>query len=252
MTGQLKKVLLAAGFVLIGLAALALATSGRAGVATAQEPVDQTAQRNVISAPGTGTASGQPDVALVELGVEITDTNIGTAIEEANQAMDEVVAALEEAGIASEDIQTVRFDVQTIQDRNPQTGDPIGQPRFQVTNMVRVRITDTDTVSDVIQAALEAGANQVFNLRFALSDPDTLATEARTEAVEDAREKAEALAEALGVELGDVVSLTEDVGGPQPFAAEAAQDIGGAGGPTIEQGQLTVTVQVQGVWEIEQ
>lgn len=253
MKQHMKKIVLAAGLVVLALAALALATSGRTGVATAQEPVNQGQLRNVISAPGTGTASGTPDVALVELGVQTVDADIGAALEEANQTIDEVIAALGEAGIPAEDIQTVRFDVQTLQDVSPQTGEPIGQPRFQVTNIVRVRIADTDTVSDVLQAALEAGANQVFNLQFTLSDPDALAAEARAAAVADARQSAEELAEALGVELGDVVIMTEQSFGPQPlFAAEAGLAQGDAAGPTIEQGQLTVTIQVQGVWEIQQ
>ena len=111
--------------------------------------------------------------------MQTVDADIGAALEEANQTIDEVIAALGRLASPPRTFRPSALTCGLLQDVSPQTGEPIGQPRFQVTNIVRVRIADTDTVSDVLQAALEAGANQVFNLQFTLSDPDALAAEAR-------------------------------------------------------------------------
>lgn len=242
--------LVAMGLLLvIGLIAGVLWLNGPAvEVAAAQTPEPTTAQRT-ISVPGTGTASGAPDIALVQVGVDITNTDVGAAVDEANQSMQDVIDALTGMGINESNIQTTRFDVQQLQNNNPNTGQPTGQAQYEVTNVVQVRVTDTGQISDVIQTALDAGANRVYGLNFSLQNPGDLESEARTQAVEDAQTRAEELADALGVTLGDLVSITEQGGGGgvSPLVQEAA--VGGS--VPIQQGQLSVSVQVNTVWAIE-
>lgn len=243
--------LIAAGLVLsIGLITGMLWLNGTSlEVASAQTPEPDTTQRT-ITVPGTGTASGAPDLALVQVGVDITNTDVGAAVDEANQSMQDVIDALTEMGIAESNIQTTRFNVQQIQNNNPTTSQSADQPTYEVTNIVQVRVTDTGQISDVIQTALDAGANRVYGLNFSLQNPGELTSEARIQAVEDARARAEELADALGVTLGELVSITEQGsgGGVSPLMQEAA--VGGS--VPVQQGQLSVSVQVNTVWSIEQ
>lgn len=233
-----------------GLAALITVMLVAVSGVSAQEdptpmPVDipQPGGQRTISVTGTGTASGSPDIAFIELGVEIRDANIGTAVEQSNTTMDAVIAALSEFGIPAENIQTTQFSVWQDQPVDPATGLPAEEFTYVVTNIVRIRVTQIDQISDVIQTALDAGANRVFGLTFGLDDPAALESTARDQAVADARVRAEALAAAFGVALGEPLSITEGfLNQPGPLFARA-EGLGG-GGPSISEGQLSVQVQV--------
>mgnify|MGYP001150845571 CR=1 FL=1 len=71
---------------------------------------------------------------------------------------------------------------------------------------------------------------------------------ARAEAVADARARAEELAELAGVELGDVLTISEVIGGGvMPVAYERAA-MGGGG---IAPGELQLAMQVQVTFAIQ-
>jgi hypothetical protein len=183
------------------------------------------------------------------LGVEIRDADIGAAVEQSNAAMQAVIAALGDLGIPPEDIQTTQFNVWQDQPVDPATGMPTEEFTYVVTNIVRIRVSQIDQISDVIQTSLDAGANRVFGLTFGLDDPAALEATARDQAVADARVRAEALAAAFGVTLGNPISITEGfLNTPGPLFA-AAEGLGG-GGPSISGGQLSVQIQVTVTFEI--
>ncbi len=231
--------------VIVGLMLLAVAPS------LAQD----NAQPNTITVVGTGSASGTPDIANLEIGVETTNSDLGTAYSNTNTRIDEVIAALVEAGVAREDIRTVGLSVW--QDRyggpNPQqseTGEPT--PVYVVSNNVRVTVRDIENVPAVLNAAIDAGATNIYGLNFAIEDSDALASEARAEALDDARQRAGELAGLAEVELGDIISIVEIQGGFDPFNQTAleARGLGGGGGAAIEPGQLSVNVQLRVTFRI--
>lgn len=250
----MRKFLLTVGLLAV-MAVLAVgfasAQDGGSGASGAGYPVD------TISVTGTGSASGTPDIANVEIGVRIQNESISVAFSQANTTLSGVIDAIVSAGVAREDIRTTGLDVyqQERFDGPPmpsesgmaQNGE---QPQYQynVTNRVRVIVRDIALVESVLESAVEAGANQIFGLNFGIEDQDALIQEARLAAVETARNNAEQLAAAVGAELGEVLVISEGQGGGfDPFnvrnMAEAAQG-GGLGGATIEPGQLNVTVTV--------
>jgi uncharacterized protein YggE len=103
----------------------------------------------------------------------------------------------------------------------------------------------------VLDAAVSAGSNQIQGISFSVSKPDAMLDEARKKAVADARRKAEIYVAAGGFSLGQIISLTEG-GGYQPpmpmaktMAAEAAST------PPIVQGEQTLAIDVNVVWEIK-
>jgi hypothetical protein len=119
--------------------------------------------------------------------------------------------------------------------------------------MIQVTIRDLDTVGDVLDAAVEAGANNVWGVSFGLDNTDALEEQAREKAVADARARAESLAKLNGVTAGDVIAISEVIGsGPSPMYAEAAayRGLGGGGGAPVEPGELTFSTQVQVIYGI--
>ena len=253
------------GYVLIGLligvamlmAACASVTPGAGLLVSGGGPAAYAAADGqpppAISVSGQGEATGRPDVAFVELGIDVTNADVGAAIAQANETMQNVQAAIGQQGIAEEDVQTVAFNVWP-EDRYNDQGELIGRI-FHVQNILRIKVRDIAKTSDVIGAGLDAGANSVNSLIFGIEDTSALEAEARQKAIANARDRAQQLADGLGVRLGAPISVSESFGGgpvyiERAFAAEAYGMGGGA--PPISAGQLTVTVYVNVSFAIEQ
>jgi len=196
-----------------------------------------------ITVTGYGEAAGSPDVAYLQLGLDISQEDLSAAVAEATGGMDSIIAALSELGIAAEDMQTLNFNVWSDEPYDPQTGMPGGQRIYRVNNILRVTVRDTSLVQTIIDAAIAAGANNIYGLNFGIDDPAALEGEARLQAIADARARAGQIAQAIGVSLGEPIIVTEGSDGYYGPVMEAARGLGGGGG--IQEGQLTVNVQLQ-------
>ncbi len=206
-----------------------------------------------ISVSGSGLASGTPDIADVQLGVDIVTENAAQAISESTTRMQAVLAAVKSLGVEDKDIQTVNYSMWVEQVYNQETGIPTGQVRYHVTNQINVRLRDLTLVGKLLENALTAGANNVGSITFGVSDPTELQKQARAAAVRNARAKAEELATGLGVRVGKVRSVSEYVSVPVPAIAYAKDmGMGGGGQVPIASGSYNVTVEVQVVFDIIQ
>ena len=231
----------------LGLLALGCTTNN----STTVLPPEQ--QAPGISVSGSGSAFGEPDIAVLSLGVEAEATGVAEARSQAAEAMNAMLDALKAGGVASEDIQTTRFSVQPRYDFTERRQILVG---FTVNNMVTAKIRSIDDTGDLIDAAIEAGCDlaRINSLRFTIDDPSALEDEARLEAMAEALSKAETLAQAAGVELGAPRSISEG-GGAVPIQfngielSRLAADE--AGGTSIELGELEVRVDVQLVYGLE-
>ncbi|MCI0777568.1 MAG: SIMPL domain-containing protein, partial [Chloroflexi bacterium] len=154
-----------------------------------------------ISVSGTGSVFGEPDVAILTLGVEAQADSVGEARAEAAEAMDAMVTVLKDSGVEDSDIQTSRFSVEPRYNFRDGEQELIG---FFVNNLVTVKIRDIDETGTLIDDVVEAGGDltRVQNLRFTIDDLEELQQEARRLAMENAKSKAETLADAGGVDLG--------------------------------------------------
>ena len=83
----------------------------------------------------------------------------------------------------------------------------------------------------LVDAGVDAGANQISGPSLSVSDQDALYRDALKDAVEAGRLKAEAIASAAGVTVGEVTNVVEgSSGGPEPMYMAAARDAEGRGG----------------------
>ena len=102
---------------------------------------------------------------------------------------------------------------------------------YRASNRVTVALRDVSKVAGVIDTLVGAGANDIGNIIFEVSQASKLLDEAREKAVADARRKAEIYAKAAGVTLGAPLSISEE-GAPQPvFRAKMAGRAMAAGRP---------------------
>lgn len=208
-----------------------------------------------IHVTGSGSVTTEPDIASLNLGVSVERKTVAEAREEAASSMTALIDTLKANDIDEEDITTQNFSIYPQYDYNEGFRVLRG---YRVNNTVRAKVRDLDTLSDVIDDAAEAGGDNVVlnSIDFSIEDNTPLQTQARSMAVKDAAQKALTIAEASGVTLGKPVTITENTyyeSPPIPYVdAEAAfdEDSGRTSTP-ISPGELTVTVTVTVVYEIE-
>ena len=87
---------------------------------------------------------------------------------------------------------------------------------YQVSNTVTVTRDDPATVARLLEAAVNAGANTVSGISFAVSDPARGREAGLKAAFADARAKAEVLARAAGRSAGRAMAITEGEAAPPP------------------------------------
>ena len=202
---------------------------------------------------GSGSVTGEPDVATLYLGVSAEKETVEAAREDAASAMTAVIDTLKANDIADRDIQTENFSIYPQYDYTE--GERVLRG-YRVDNTVNAKARALDNLSDIIDDAVAAGGDIVVvnSIQFMMEDPTPLQAQARALAVKDAEMKAQTLAEAGGVTLGKPITITETSYAPGPpiaYAETAAfADDGGRSSTPIQVGELTVTINVSIVYKI--
>lgn len=226
------------------LMALAVMTAG-VGIALfgPAAAMAQEEQPRTITVVGEGKVTIKPDMAQATIGVEVIRPTVKEASAEAFQVMSNVLNALRQQGIAERDMQTSGFSVWQERPYNPDGTQ--GPPVYHVTNQLNVTIRNLENLGAALDAAMNAGANNIYGVTFGLSDTAQAEAEARRKAVENARAKAEDLARLTNLQLGEVLSVSEVIGGVGGYypAVQKAEGMG-SGGP-IMPGELEITMQLQ-------
>ena len=220
----------------------------------ASEVLSSSATDRTIHVTGSGSVTGEPDIATLDVGVSVERETVAEAREEAASAMTALINSLQANNVAEKDIKTENFSIYPQYDY---TDDGRILRGYRVNNTVRAKVRDLGTLSDVIDGAAGAGGDSIVinSIQFMIDDTTPLQTEARSLAVKDAEAKAQTLAKASGVRLGEPLTITESTyfeGPPIPFAtAEVAFGDAARSATPIAPGELAVTVTVTVVYEIE-
>ena len=170
-----------------------------------------------ITVSGNGVVRATPDRAEISFGVVTQGRTASQALAANDTAIQRVVAALRAAGIARADIQTRSF---SLSPRFSEEGDEL--LGYTAQNTVAIQLRALDRAGAVIDAAVGAGANQVYGPSLSRSDARELYRNALRAGVEDARTKAQAIATAAGVSLGGVVGVVEQGSESEPPAMASA------------------------------
>lgn len=235
-------------------ALLIVIAAGLAGCSTALAQRADTGapdNRRTISVSGTGSVRVKPDLAIATLGTTKSDAKLSAAKSAADSAIAAIKASLRKSGIAEEDIQTVQYQIYRVQ-ANPQAG--IRESTWKVVHLLSVRTKKPETIANVVDAAVAAGATDVQGIGFTVDQLAPHRAKARELAVKAAQDKARDLARLLGIAVGEVITVTE-VGDYQPMPQmmsnvrfEMAGDA--MGGSGIEGGQVEVSTTTQVVFGI--
>ena len=202
-----------------------------------------------ISVSGEATVSAAPDLAQIDAGVANDAKTAKEASDANNAAMGKVLLALKGAGIAEKDYQTSRLSLQPQYAPNRSNGaSPVVS--FRASNRVTVKIRDVTKVAGIIDTLVSAGANDIGNISFEVTQASKLLDDAREQAVADARRKAEIYARATGVTLGAPLSVSE--GGSAMPLFKGRMAAGPMAAPAaVAPGEETLSVTVNVSWAIK-
>ena len=204
---------------------------------------------SAISVSGEATVSVAPDLAQIDAGVANDAKTAKEASDANNAAMGKVLLALKGAGIDEKDYQTSRLSLQPQYGSSKSSGaSPV--VGFRASNRVTVKIRDVTKVAAIIDTLVGAGANDIGNISFEVTQASKLLDDARERAVADARRKAEIYARATGVTLGAPLSVSEG-GGPMPLFKGRVAAATMAAPAAVAPGEETLSVTVHVSWAIK-
>ena len=257
----------------IGVFAVTRHSGGKAAQASAFDMYGRNGRG--VTTTGTCVVRTKPDVAEVTIGINQNSRTAGSAKSNVKSRTKRVIQSLRASGIETKDIQTERYSLQ------PEWKGQYNLMSWTVEEALRVKIRKTDTVADVLDAAVKAGANRVGRLSYSVNDLDALRAKGRKQASKVAREKAEQLASSLGGKLGALVTCSENYpgenrgywnggsygsiwydghpydGGMQRYAQRTINDEPPMGDSTdrqeitIQPGQMVINVVVSATYDVE-
>ena len=258
-----RNLALIAGILAISMVAATI-VGGQMMTAAAQEQPTQATNGNdkpTVSTSGSATVKVDPDRVTVTLGVETKGDTAAKAVADNSRIMKRVLDALKALGIGSNQTATSNYSVFPVYESisppcieiYPQP--PECAPKSEVTgyraiNSVTVTLAANANVGRVIDAAVDAGANNVNGAYFFVSEAkqNEIRDSLIKQAIDNARARADKAAAAVSMSIVSVKSITlNDFSFPIYYknfdAAESTN-----GGTEILPGQQEVSMSVQVVF----
>lgn len=237
---MLKKLLLLALALCLALPALALA---EATPTTLAAPA-------TLQVTGSAQVTVEADRAQMTLGVVTKAPTVEEASTQNAQTLAAVIEALKAAGVEEGDMVTDNYSVSAQYDYS--YGKIDGEQAiagYQVSNLLRVTVTDVSRLGTLVDVGMKAGANECYGITFQSTHAAEANDQALQAAVAEGARKAKLMAAAAGHDLGELLSLEENSGSYTGVAYAVAMDAGSRGTTILADG-LTFTATVTMTYEM--
>lgn len=210
---------------------------------------------NTLFVSGSASNQTKPDKVTVSLGVETTDSTAQAALTSNSNLMNKVLEALKAAGVQENETSTSTFNITPNYNysSNNNQGRLIG---FTVSNSIQIESSSIESVSKWIDGAVSAGANNVNNIYFSLSNQksDEMKNSLLKDAIDNAKTKADIAASAAGLKVIGVKSIiVGEAGSPPPvpvYKTDALRPGAGASSTPIISGQQEISATVSIIYLI--
>lgn len=211
---------------------------------------------------GEGSLNLEPDLALVNIGVETQALSVARARKMAGNAMDSVVKVVKGHGLVDRDIKTISFNIlpQYEYTEISESGRRVHKQiliGYKVNNTARIKVRDLEKIGTIIDDVANAGGDstRITGITFTVEDLDPFMSELRKMAVEDAISKAQHLALLSGIEIDKLIFVGELDQGSTPlknFGSESgfAMVRSAPAITSISGGELEFTSNVQAIFSI--
>jgi uncharacterized protein YggE len=167
----------------------------------------------MIVSTGDATVRVTPDRAFVTLATEVLAPTPSEAQQKNATAATAVRGRLKALRLPDDVIKTVSY---SLSEEYEFTNNKRVSRGFRAVNQIEIRVDEIARVGEVVDAAVQAGAATVSNIRFDVKERAAAERQALKEAVGDARARAEAMALGAGVTLGPIIMIDENGGRPTP------------------------------------
>lgn len=220
--------------------------------------VEPNTYQSGIHVTGESSISLEPDLVLLNVGVESTEPTVTEARQNAATAMNSIHSVLKSQNIENRDIKTKYFDISPQYEYQEILKDKVVIGKqvlvgYKVTNSASIRIRELNSVGTIIDKVTTAGGDvtRINGISFTIEDQKPIMTELRKEAVTDAVNKAQQFAELTGVMLGSLLFITENnnrspMFNEGAFARSAFSDMG----TQISGGELEVQMNIEALFAI--
>lgn len=220
--------------------------------ANSLRPVDDAKNKRATSVTVMGDARVmvQPDTTIISVSVVTQNRNAVEAQQQNAAQTQTVIGALKRAAGSNAEIKTSGYTL------TPQRVYKENQPPtivgYEARNSITVTMSDLNRVGTVIDAATQAGANNIDSVAFTLRQDRPTRDKALTDATREAIGKAQTIAQALGGRVVNILAVQEGGATVRPiiYADREAYATKTASTP-IEIGTLEINSQVQLIAEIE-
>ncbi|MAK98329.1 MAG: hypothetical protein CL803_09900 [Citromicrobium sp.] len=193
----------------------------------------------------------EPDTVKISAGVTNEAMTAQEALSQNSVQMRQVIDRLRKLGIPERDIQTTRINLGARFDYDQQAQRQVFRG-YQASNQVSVTLRDTEEVGAVLDALVQAGANDINGPSFSVSDDTEAKAEARRRALERSRAMALDYARVAGYSNVRVLQISESVqGSPREMYSADRIVVTGAriGAPPVQPGMVETGVTVSVTYE---
>ncbi|WP_421383985.1 SIMPL domain-containing protein [Bacillus salacetis] len=161
-----------------------------------------------VSVTGEKTIDVQPDMAIAQIGAVTSDKELTEAQRKNTEISTAILNSFKQNGIAEKDIQTSTYQIY------PQYDYIDGKQMFkgyEVRQVFSVKIRAIEKIGEIIDDAVQSGANIIERVQFAVAEPEVYYQQALKKAYNDAFKKAQVLAKSSGTTLNPLpLEINED------------------------------------------
>lgn len=192
-----------------------------------------------------------PDTATIGAGVTTEAATATEALRQNSAEMQKVIARIKALGVAEKDIQTTGINLNARYDYDQATQRQVFRG-YMASNRVSVILRKIDDTGRVLDALVEAGANDINGPTFSIDDDTAAKDAARKRAVERAQAQAKAYAAMLGYDGAKVLAISEGLTGnsPMPQMAEMRLSATKVDAAPVQPGMVQAGVNISITYEL--
>lgn len=196
----------------------------------------------VIAVTGNGKVMARANYVQLQIEVNTQGVNVQEAQQENANIMNHVIQSIFGLNIPREDIQTASYTI--LPNYDYVDGKQIFKG-YEVTNALSVKISDISQVGNIIDTAVQNGANHISSIQFKIENTDLYYQQALSLALQNAQMKAKTIAETMHLSLypQPIEIVEENNSGPVLYKSLAMADQ--TISTPIEQGQMTISAAVR-------
>ncbi|TYS83180.1 DUF541 domain-containing protein [Rossellomorea aquimaris] len=195
-----------------------------------------------VTVTGEQTIDARPDMAVAQIGAVTSDKELTEAQRMNTEISSAILNSFKQNGIAEKDIQTSTYQIY------PQYDYQDGKQLFkgyEVRQVFSVNIRNIEKIGEVIDDAVQSGANIIERVQFAIAELGIFYQQALTEAYADAFEKAQVLAASSGMTLSPApLEINEDTSIPMIPGPGKAFVLAAESTAPVQPGEIGITARL--------